>query len=85
MKSYHFDLGNSTDGPIGYCASVRANSKEEAVKILREALPEDLAVCEEYNFREDGTGIGYIRVYFNWETQPNVADIDDWESVKGDD
>ena len=38
MKRYHFSLGNSKDGPIGYCAAVRAESQEEAVEILKQAL-----------------------------------------------
>ena len=39
MKSYHFSLGNSTFGAVGYCARVQANSRAEALKLLKEALP----------------------------------------------
>ena len=31
MPTYHFDVGDSTAGPIGFCASVRAKSKEAAL------------------------------------------------------
>ena len=41
-QSYHFDLGNSTDGPIGFCARVTADSPEDALAALKDALPENL-------------------------------------------
>jgi hypothetical protein len=36
--SYHFSLGNSFDGPIGFCARVDAETAEEAVTKLNKAL-----------------------------------------------
>jgi len=41
MKIYHFDIGNSTTGPIGFCADVEAESKEDAVLFLRDAVWHD--------------------------------------------
>ena len=38
LKSYHFDLGNSSDGPIGFCARVFADSKEQALEQLLKGL-----------------------------------------------
>ena len=63
MKIYHFDLGNSTKGPIGFCADVRAKSKAEAVKILRSHIEtmEDGLNADECSPDE----IEYCNVYFN--------------------
>src|SRR5437762_1764122 len=41
LKSFHFDLGNSTVGPIGMCARIRAMTRAEAVRRLKELLPEE--------------------------------------------
>lgn len=85
MKSYHFDLCNSNEGPIGYCARILAMSKEEAVEKLRKLLPESHNI---FGDNDVGVPLGqeYIQVYFNYETQPTVDDIDDveWEDVEDD-
>ena len=82
MKSYHFSLGNSTDGPVGYCAQVNANSKAEALKLLKEALPsEKLVAGVEYRGGPlTEKGLDYIAAYFNVEAL-SEADIDDWGYV----
>lgn len=69
MKSYHFDLGNSTDGPVGFCARVLAESPEEAVEKLREAMPEQM----EANLGDD---VEYFVVYLNADavTAKNIDD-----------
>lgn len=56
---YSFDLGNSNTGPIGFCADVKADSREEAVERLRELLPEELDAGDDCGREE------YIRVYLN--------------------
>lgn len=76
MTSYHFNCGNSTDGHIGFCASIRAKSPEEAVKILKAALPheQELNLCD--GDRE--SGVEYITVYFNDAaiTKEHIDDVD---------
>jgi len=78
LKSFHFDVGNSTTGPIGFCARVRAKSKEEALKILKSNLPEE---HELGGNKEEG--IEYLNVYFN-EEKVFLKDIDDGEDVDED-
>lgn len=73
--SYHFDLGNSTDGPIGMCARVTASSPEEALRLLQAALPLELSVSK----NGQDTGVEYIEVYLNPDAI-SVADIDDFEN-----
>jgi hypothetical protein len=80
MKSYHFDVGNSTDGPIGYCARVWASSKQEALEILRKHLCEE-SVLISNEVDEDGKGIEYLAVYVNAQAV-SVKDIDEWEYVE---
>lgn len=50
MKSYLFDLGNSSTGPIGCCIRVQAETPEQALRMIREQLPTegeiDTASCE---------------------------------------
>ena len=72
MKSYHFSVGNSTDGPIGMCARVLADSEEEAVTIFHEALLE----YENVRPAAHEDRIEYIHVYFNDEAI-TVEDIDE--------
>ena len=77
MPNYHFDLGDSNNGPVGFCAVIQAGSKERALAILQMALPED-GVDVEYR---DSNGnkvpeLEYIRVYFN-PKHVTVKDIDD--------
>ena len=77
MTSFHFDLGDSNDGPIGFCARVQADSQEQALERLREALPDDLVVPTSHE------GIEYIEVYFN-RANINLEHIDDEEDVDDD-
>ena len=72
MFSYHFDLGNSTDGPIGFCARVTAKSKKEALGLLRERLPDSMYVHED--------GWEYIEIYLSPQNI-SVDDISEWEDV----
>jgi hypothetical protein len=79
-RSYHFSLGNSTKGPIGFCAQVKAYSKEEAVEILKEILPEEW----DTHFQDDDRSIEYCCVYFNPDAI-SVRSIDDWEDADEED
>ena len=70
MKSYHFDVGNSNDGPLGFCAVIRANSKKAALERLQELLPGDWEI-------DVGQGRGeYLHVYFNGDNI-TIKDIDE--------
>ncbi len=70
MKEYHFSLGNSDKGPIGYCAVVKAASKADAVEVLRAALPQEHPVIDGYE------SIVYLTVYFN-EAAVKASAIDE--------
>lgn len=67
MKSYHFDLGDSTDGPVGLCARVEARSKAEAVALLRDLLPEELPVATGH------PRVDYVNVYINTDAITETA------------
>lgn len=78
LTSYHFDLGNSTAGPIGFCARIRAHSKKEAVQRLCAALD---SLNNEYAVDVQEDGVEYIEVYFNpkYVSESNVDDEEDVE------
>lgn len=69
-REYHFSLGDSSDGAIGFCARIRGNSEEEALKKLQEALPDSIMVPYE------GSDSEYVQVYFN-SAAITVLDVDD--------
>lgn len=69
MKSYHFSLGNSTDGPVGFCARIYAGSPEEAVATLQSDLPAEMSAKSPYATNQTE----YIQVYFN----PDAISVDD--------
>ena len=74
-KSYLFDLGDSNDGPVGCCARVTATSKEEALEILKENLPQEVRV----NRLTDDGRIDYVMVYLTADNI-SVADISDGDT-----
>lgn len=83
LKSYHFSLGQSRPGPIGYCARVIARSEKRAIEILKAALPDEVKVVDDLSDdveRVDGEGIEYIRVYLNDEAITK-ADIDEVNEI----
>jgi hypothetical protein len=71
LREYHFSLGDSSDGPIGFCASVEATSKGQAVARLKATLPEDHGISP-----SGVEGVAYVRVYFNPKAISEL-DIDD--------
>lgn len=75
MKTFHFSCGDSTDGPIGFCAEVKANTEMEALERLVKALPEQCGINPESEGWED---ITYCNVYFN-TARLSIADIDNEE------
>jgi hypothetical protein len=58
---YHFDLGDSTSGPIGFCATVTAPDSDTAVAILRDRLL--MLSGENCDIDLLDNGIDYIAVY----------------------
>lgn len=86
MKRFHFSLGDSGTGPIGFCASVYAETAEEAAQMLNDALSElghsvsaiDNEAPEESD-EEDEPYIDYVEVYFNPVHGVEVTDIDETE------
>lgn len=88
-KSYHFSLGNSTTGPVGFCARVIATSKTQAVLRLQEALfaVPDVKVFDDQQDDEDsspGEGIEYINVYLN-ATAVRASHIDEVDDLDDED
>jgi hypothetical protein len=68
-QSYHFSLGDSHAGPVGYCARVQAFSPEQAVEILQLALQNLGAEISGYDnvadsYAPPAEGLEYVRAYF---------------------
>lgn len=80
MPTYHFSLGNSTDGPIGFCARIRADSEEAAIERLKAQLCDTEVSIDD---REDGE---YIEVYFNADAvkASDIDEVDDDELEEDD-
>ena len=78
VQSYHFSLGNSNEGPVGYCARVDATSEEEAVELLKARLPE--SVMAQGSGGNEYLGNEYIEVYLNIEaiTTSDIDEVDDY-------
>lgn len=74
LMSYHFSVGDSTNGPLGLCARIMARSQKEAVENLRAALPSENTLELERGTSWDG--VEYLHVYFNPECITS-SDIDD--------
>lgn len=85
MTSYHFSLGDSTDGPVGYCARITAGSEAEAIERLQQIVRERSAFDNEGEFEvwtgEDGSRDEYLAIYLNAD-KITAADIDDEEDVE---
>ena len=71
VHSWHFDLGNSDEGPIGYCARVWAETPEKAVGFLQASLP------HEWEVMRGGIAIEYLAVYPNADAI-STDNIDFW-------
>jgi hypothetical protein len=68
VKSFHFSLGNSSKGPIGFCAAVKAEDKTAAVKKLRKALVsfgQELDASKATGIKIYHPEVEYLQVYFN--------------------
>lgn len=76
LKSYHFSLGNSSTGPIGYCARLSAHSKKEAVEILKRVIALEVEVPRCSDKDSDNARVEYIEAYLN-EEAIKESDIDE--------
>lgn len=76
--SYHFSLGNSNDGPIGYCARVVATSPKEAVELLREIIAEEQEI-EKCGTDAQNDRCEYIEAYINPGaiTEKDIDEVND--------
>jgi len=74
-KVYHVSAGNSSKGPIGFCAEIRAKSKAEAIRKLGNIIPDHLEL-KNYASR---LGIEYVTIYFNVDavTEEDVDEVRD--------
>lgn len=76
MPSFHFDAGDSTNGPLGLCARVTAETAEEALQLLQECLPDEMEL-DLLPHKDRGCGeIEYVNVYINPDAI-TVGDIDE--------
>jgi hypothetical protein len=75
MHTYHFDIGNSTLGPIGMCAQIRARSKKDALARLRRAIRDATGPLKEIPLGHRGSVSEYINVYFEPDNLTS-SDID---------
>lgn len=73
MPRYHFSLGNSFPGPIGFCASVQAASEADAVARVQKIITQAIGEFNEVELHSKGED--YLAVYINADAV-TVADID---------
>lgn len=65
MKNYHFDVGNSSTGPIGMCAAINATSKKDAIERFRILYEEAVFKGQEDGCLAELGDDQYIAVYIN--------------------
>ena len=58
-REYHFNVGNTSVGPLGMCAVVQTSSRRQAVEILRKFLPDTVEISIPAEYRDQ---IDYINV-----------------------
>lgn len=79
LRSYHFSVGNSSVGPVGYCARILATSEKKAIERLLQLLP----VYSDVQPTDELFGEEYIQAYFNDAqgvvTSEDIEDVDDIE------
>ena len=79
MQSYHFDLGNSTDGPIGMCARITAKDEADALSVLQNCLEDNLKYGTELEMNIHHASsvhagkVEYISIYIS----PDNIDVTD--------
>jgi len=79
MNSYHFSLGNSTDGAIGFCARINARNLDHALRELQHRLDKHTINREvELILSKDE----YVTIYLNPDAV-SVEDITSWSDPDG--
>jgi|ERR1035441_4437114 hypothetical protein len=84
MKSYHFDVGNTTQGKIGMCLRVNAENAEQAVGFVNEFLADrghEFQIEGPGAVDEKTAGVEYCTVYLN-PAGLTVSDIDEENEVE---
>jgi hypothetical protein len=77
LKTYHFDVGDSSEGPVGFCARVYATSKKEALAILKDVVSSNNDVELTHNLiSSQQQSVEYLNVYLNADAI-TLADIDE--------
>jgi len=79
MKVVHFSCGNSSTGPIGFCAEIKAEDEASAAEILSAVLPEHVEV------EVDDERVGHITVFFGPVVESEYKLADDIEEVTDED
>lgn len=77
LRRYHFDIGDSTKGPIGFSGAVHASSLEEALKVFKEHLPTELTVRSVLVKDIGDTLFEYAEAYIN----PDAITVNDIDEV----
>ncbi|NIN68647.1 MAG: hypothetical protein GTO63_28860 [Anaerolineae bacterium] len=77
LKEFHFSCGDSGDGPIGFCGTIKAKDREEAVAIMKRVLPDEMKI-HPVGDDDDNERVEYLRLYTNTENI-TVKDIDEGE------
>lgn len=86
MPSYLFSLGNSSTGPVGFCARVTGDTPEAALATLKEHLDSIMGGrggLEAHKFFDTNESIEYVTVYFNADAI-TVTDIEESETEDED-
>lgn len=73
MNRYHFSLGDSTNGPIGYSGQIKADTASSAVDTLRELLH-----YHEVEVRLLDSRLDYLEIFFG---PASAITEDDFELV----
>jgi hypothetical protein len=82
---YYFSLGNSTSGPVGFTAQIKAPSKKKALEMLKACFAHDnsLELARLFRSGNPDEGVQHFDVYFN-TSHMSVRDIDEEETADWD-
>ena len=85
-KEYLFSLGDSQNGPIGFCATMRAKSAKEAVRKLRNAIEwfnRECDVAKATGVKGEEPAVAALEVYFKTDciTENDIIEVSPVEGV----
>lgn len=80
QNRYVFDLGNSNSDPVGFCASVHADSAEDAVAKLKTMI-QDREAYMGTDFPIDPSGEDYLIVFINKDviTEDDIDYVEEYD------